>query len=153
MYTNCQTRFQIHWHDEYYWIVPFKIGHLSCKVTFSLQRGSTFQRETTVWKWCKRYKRATTPFKMFWPTCISKHYYILNQISIIIGKLANCHMEIHIYVMQYDQTFIKAVIVLCDLLSSYQSQFLHMWVTNWPYIFVDQGQFSDADFISGTHQR
>ena len=45
-------------------------------------------------------------------------YYILNQILIIIGKLANCHMEIHIYVMQYDQTFIKAVIVLCDLLSS-----------------------------------
>jgi len=34
-----------------------------------------------------------------------------------------------------------------------QSQFLHMRVTNWPTIFVDQGQFSDPDFISGTYQR
>ena len=33
----------------------------------------------------------------------------------------------------------------------YQSQFLHVRVTNWPNIFVDQGQFSDPDFISGTH--
>ena len=28
-----------------------------------------------------------------------------------------------------------------------------MWVTNWPNIFVDQDQFRDPDFISGTHQR
>ena len=35
----------------------------------------------------------------------------------------------------------------------YQSQFLHMRARNWPNIFVDQGQFSDPDFISGTHQR
>jgi hypothetical protein len=35
----------------------------------------------------------------------------------------------------------------------YQSQFLRMRVTNWPNIFVDQGHFSDSDFISGTHQR
>ena len=35
----------------------------------------------------------------------------------------------------------------------YQSQFLSVRVTNWPNIFVDQGQFSDPDFISGTHQR
>ena len=28
-----------------------------------------------------------------------------------------------------------------------------MRVTNCPNIFVDQGQFSDPDFISGTHQR
>ena len=33
------------------------------------------------------------------------------------------------------------------------SQFLHMQVTNRPNIFVDQGQFSDPDFISGTHQK
>jgi hypothetical protein len=25
--------------------------------------------------------------------------------------------------------------------------------TNWPNIFVDQGQFSDSDFIIGTHQK
>jgi hypothetical protein len=30
---------------------------------------------------------------------------------------------------------------------------LRMRVTNWPNIFVDQGQFSDPDFISCTHQR
>ena len=30
---------------------------------------------------------------------------------------------------------------------------LCMGVTNWPNIFVDQGQFIDPDFISGTHQR
>jgi hypothetical protein len=35
----------------------------------------------------------------------------------------------------------------------YQNQFLHMWVTNSHNIFVDQGQFSNPDFISGTHQR
>ena len=29
---------------------------------------------------------------------------------------------------------------------------LSMRVTNWPNIFVDQGQFTDSDFISGTHQ-
>jgi hypothetical protein len=28
-----------------------------------------------------------------------------------------------------------------------------MRVTNWPNIFVDQSQFSDPDFINGTHQR
>ena len=27
-----------------------------------------------------------------------------------------------------------------------------MRVTNWPNILVDQGPFSDPDFISGTHQ-
>ena len=31
----------------------------------------------------------------------------------------------------------------------YQNQFLRMWVTNWSNIFVDQGQFSDPDFIKG----
>ena len=30
---------------------------------------------------------------------------------------------------------------------------LRMRVMNWPNIFVDKGQFSDPDFISGTHQR
>ena len=28
-----------------------------------------------------------------------------------------------------------------------------MGVTSWSNIYVDQGQFSDPDFISGTHQR
>ena len=30
---------------------------------------------------------------------------------------------------------------------------LRMRVINWPNIFIDQGRFSDPDFISGTHQR
>jgi hypothetical protein len=33
------------------------------------------------------------------------------------------------------------------------SQFLWMRVMNWPNMFVNQGRFSDPDFISGTHQR
>jgi hypothetical protein len=33
----------------------------------------------------------------------------------------------------------------------YLNQFLRMRLTNWPSIFVDQGQFSVPDFISGTH--
>jgi len=35
----------------------------------------------------------------------------------------------------------------------YQSQFLLMQVTNSPNVFVDQGQFSDPDFINATHIR
>ena len=35
----------------------------------------------------------------------------------------------------------------------YQGQFLCMRVTNWPNIFMDQGQFSDPDFIIATRQR
>ena len=36
----------------------------------------------------------------------------------------------------------------------YQSHFLPIPVTTWPTnILVDQCQFSDPDFISGTHQR
>jgi hypothetical protein len=35
----------------------------------------------------------------------------------------------------------------------YQSQLLPMRVTNWPNIVVNQGQFSDTDLISATHQR
>ena len=35
----------------------------------------------------------------------------------------------------------------------YQSQFLHMRVMNLHKNYVDQGQFSDPDLISGTHQR
>ena len=30
---------------------------------------------------------------------------------------------------------------------------LRMQVTKWPNIFMDQGQFSDPGFISGTHQK
>ena len=35
----------------------------------------------------------------------------------------------------------------------YQNHLFRMQVTKWLNIFVDQGQFSDQDFISKTHQR
>jgi hypothetical protein len=35
----------------------------------------------------------------------------------------------------------------------YQSQILHMIVTTLPNNNADQGQFSEPDFISGTHQK
>jgi hypothetical protein len=37
----------------------------------------------------------------------------------------------------------------------FTSDWLITWrmrITNWPNIFVDQGQFCDPDFISDTHQ-
>jgi hypothetical protein len=68
-----------------------------------------------------------------------------------------------ILVIMYVKIFKTGIIVFISdvkmcLMSHWQiifyiSQFLHMWVTNWPNIFVDQCQFSDPDFISGTHQR
>ena len=66
-------------------------------------------------------------------------------------------------VIMYVQIFKTNVIVfICDIkicLTSHCpiifniSQFLLIRVTTWPNIFVDQGQFSDPDFISSTHQR
>ena len=48
------------------------------------------------------------------------------------------------------------IVFICDVIMCFTSDWpisLCMRVTNWPNIFVDQGQFSDPDFISGTHQR
>ena len=47
------------------------------------------------------------------------------------------------------------IVIIGDIIMCFTSDWpinLRMRVTNWPNIFVDQGQFSDLDFISGTHQ-
>jgi len=48
------------------------------------------------------------------------------------------------------------IVFIDDVIMGFTSDWLInlcMRVTNWPNIFVDQGQFIDPDFISGTHQR
>jgi activator of HSP90 ATPase len=42
------------------------------------------------------------------------------------------------------------IVFICDVMcfSSDWSINLHMRVSNWPNIFVDQGQFSDPDFTA-----
>ena len=56
-------------------------------------------------------------------------------------------------VIMYVNIFKTGIIVFISDFIFNISQFLHMRVTDWPNIFVDQGQFSDPDFISSTHQR
>jgi hypothetical protein len=62
-----------------------------------------------------------------------------------------------IFVIMFVETFRADIIVFIgDIIMCFTSDWqinLRMRVTNWPNIFVDQGQFSDSDFISGTHQR
>ena len=48
------------------------------------------------------------------------------------------------------------IVFICDVIMCLTSDCpinLRMRVKNWPNICVDQNQFSDPDFISGTHQR
>jgi hypothetical protein len=48
------------------------------------------------------------------------------------------------------------IVFIGDIMMCFTSDWpinLCMRVTNWPNIFVDQSQFSDPDFISGTYQR
>jgi hypothetical protein len=62
-----------------------------------------------------------------------------------------------IFVIMFVETFRADIIVFIgDIIMCFTTDWqinLRMRVTNWPNIFVDQGQFSDSDFISGTHQR
>jgi hypothetical protein len=44
------------------------------------------------------------------------------------------------------------IVFICDIIMCFMSDWpinLCMGVTNWPNIFVDQGQFSDPDVIKG----
>ena len=50
-----------------------------------------------------------------------------------------------------DVTLFIGDVVMC--LTSDWLILFSMLVTNWANIFVGQGQFSDSDFISGTHLR
>ena len=56
------------------------------------------------------------------------------------------------FIVFYRRSQNVCVVTLADTFQ-HQSHFLCMRVTNWTNIVVDQGQFSDLDVISGTHQR
>jgi hypothetical protein len=48
------------------------------------------------------------------------------------------------------------IVFISDFIMCFTSHWpinLLIRVTNWPNIFVNQGQFSDPDFINVTHQR
>ena len=48
------------------------------------------------------------------------------------------------------------IVFIGDVIMCFTSDWqINLWkqVTKWPNIFEDQGQFSDPNFISGTHQR
>ena len=61
-----------------------------------------------------------------------------------------------IFVIMSVEVFRTDIIVfISDVIKYFTSDWLInlcMWATNWPNIFVDQGQFSDPDFISSTYQ-
>jgi hypothetical protein len=69
--------------------------------------------------------------------------------------LNSIYYFIHIFYLNV--YYVDAIIVFIgDIIMCFTSDWqinLRIRVTNWPNIFVDQGQFSDSDFISGTHQR
>ena len=59
-------------------------------------------------------------------------------------------------IMSVDTFKTDAIVFIGDVIIYLTSDwliFFSMRVPNWPNIFVDQGQFSDPDLISGTHQR
>ena len=62
-----------------------------------------------------------------------------------------------IFVIMLVKAFrIDIIVFIGDIIMCFISDWpinLRMWVMNWSNIFLDQGQFSDPDFISGTHQR
>jgi hypothetical protein len=75
---------------------------------------------------------------------------IANISVILIGQTG-------IFVIMLVKAFrIDIIVFIGDIIMCFMSVWpinLHMWVMNWSNIFLDQGQFSDPDFISGTHQR
>ena len=75
---------------------------------------------------------------------------ILNVGTDIIANIAASSVgQAGIFVIMSVETFRTDVILfICDLIMCFMS--------DWPinlHIFVDQGQFSDPDFINSTHQR
>ena len=93
----------------------------------------------------------TLPIKTITPVLKISTYIITSIAASPTGRAM-------ILVIKYVEIFKTGVIVFVGDITltdnfQYQSQFLHMRVTNWPNIFVDQSQFSDPDFISGTQQR
>jgi hypothetical protein len=60
-----------------------------------------------------------------------------------------------IVIMSVEAFRTDVIVFICDVImcftSDWQINLCFMQVTNWANIFVDQGQFGDPDFISGTH--
>ena len=59
-------------------------------------------------------------------------------------------------IMSVDAFRIDVIVFIVDVIMCFTSDCainLCMRGTDWPNSFVDQGQFSDPDFTSGTHQR
>jgi hypothetical protein len=53
-------------------------------------------------------------------------------------------------------SLMSVIVFIGDIIMCFTSDWqinLGMRVMNWPNIFVDQGQFSEPDYISGTHLR
>jgi hypothetical protein len=53
-------------------------------------------------------------------------------------------------------SLMNVIVFIGDVIMCFTSDWqinLGMRVTNWPNIFVDQGQFSEPDYISGIHLR
>ena len=75
-------------------------------------------------------------------------------LDIIVNISASTILWDWIFVIMSLETFrIDVIIFIADVIICYTSNWpinLRMRVTNW---LVDQGQLSDLDFISGTHQR
>jgi hypothetical protein len=76
----------------------------------------------------------------------------------IIANISGSHIgRAGIFVIMTAKDFRTEVFIFIgDVIMRFASDWpinLHMKVTNWTNIFVDQGEFSDPDFISGTHQR
>ena len=88
--------------------------------------------------------------------------YLQSIVSITVGQIVILMImyiigQIVILMIMYINTFKTGGKNMLDVTLAdnfqYQNQFLHMQAANCPNIFVDQGRFSDPDFISGTHQR
>ena len=81
---------------------------------------------------------------------IAKIYRIMAILKVetdIIANISSSPMgRAVIFVIMFVEARITDIIVFI-------SDVMCMRVTNWPNIFVDQGQFRGSDFISDTHQR
>ena len=83
-------------------------------------------------------------------------YRIMATLKVETDIIANISAS-PIFVIMSVKAFRTDVIVFTgDIIMCFTSDWstnLSIRVTNWPNIFVDQGQFSDPDFISGTNER
>ena len=70
--------------------------------------------------------------------------------------IANISASPIFVIMSVEVFTINVIVFIRDVIKCFTSDWLInlcVQITNWPNIFVDQGQFSDLDFIRGTHQK